>query len=331
MDSPKPLPDVRPNPRLHGVDPTSRRDVWVKKLLYPAHTVPTAAAPVLVGIGFALGDGVFRLIPALAVFLFGWLVQIGGVLADNYFNLLRYRDDAEHPALVSALDQGVVTLTEIRDAIVVSFLLAATTGLYLLRLGGVPVFLVGLGSVLASLLYSAEITEVPLHDLYFFFFFGPVSVGGTYYVQAVSVTSSGFPLGIPPGTLPLVVVFAGVPIGVLTTNILVVDNVRDIDFDQEKSDSTLAVVIGERWSRYQYRVLLAVAYLCPVVLWASFGRGSSILLPLVTLPIAVWVLRAFTRARSYVELHAMSPRTGQVLLVYAVLLGVGAAIPLGSA
>ena len=331
MDSSTPNPDDRANPRLHGVDPTSARDVWVKKLLYPAHTVPTAAAPVLVGIGFALGDGVFRPIPALAVLLFGWFVQVGGVLADNYFNLLRYRDDAEHPALVDALDHGVVALDEIRDAVLVSFLLAAATGLYLLRLGGVPVFLVGVGSVLASVLYSAEITEVPLHDLYFFFFFGPVSVGGTYYVQAVSATSSGFPLSIPSGTLPLAVVFAGVPLGALTTNILVVDNVRDIDFDREKDDTTLAVVIGERWSRDQYRALLALAYLCPVVLWASFGLGSPLLLPLVSLPLAVRVLRAFTRARRYVELHAMSPRTGQVLLVYAVLLAIGAAIPLGSA
>ena len=103
----------RSNPRLAGVDPTSARDVWVKKLLYPMHTLPTALAPVLVAVGLAVGDGVFAPLPALAALGFGWAVQIAGVLADNYLNLLRYRNDAEHPALVYALDHGILRIRHI--------------------------------------------------------------------------------------------------------------------------------------------------------------------------------------------------------------------------
>jgi len=67
----------------------SRRELWRRKLLYPGHTLPTAAAPVLVACGLAVHDRVFTLAPALLALLAGWLIQLGGVLTDNFENLLR--------------------------------------------------------------------------------------------------------------------------------------------------------------------------------------------------------------------------------------------------
>jgi 1,4-dihydroxy-2-naphthoate octaprenyltransferase len=55
----------------------SSRHIWVKFLLYPTHTLPTAAAPVLVGVGLAIHDGVFAPLPALIGFLASWLVHVG--------------------------------------------------------------------------------------------------------------------------------------------------------------------------------------------------------------------------------------------------------------
>jgi len=314
---------VDENSRLAGVDPTSRRDVWLKKLVYPMHTVPTALAPVVVGVGLAAGDDVFALRSALVVFLFGWLVQLGGVLADNYFNLVRYHDDAEHPALVYAVDNGVIELGEIKRVTVAVFVLAALVATYLVAVGGVPVIVVGVASVAVSVFYSLELTDVPLHDLYFFLFFGPISVGGTYYMQAVSHLPVSFPTWLPLGTLPLAVVAAGVPVGAITAAILVVDNVRDLEFDREKADLTLAVVIGERWSRVEFDALLALAYLMPPVLSLWTDLGPWVLLPLLSLPYAAVVRRQWARAHTYSELLPMSPRTGRFLVLYSVLLAVG--------
>ena len=311
--------------RLAGVDPTSRRDVWVKKLVYPGHTVPTAVAPVLVGVGLALHAGVFAPLPALVVLVFGYLVQLGGVLADNYFNLVRYHDDAEHPALVYAVDHGVIELGEIRRASALVLLAAGLVALYLVAVGGVPVVVVGLASIAVSVFYSLEVTDVPFHDLYFFLFFGPISVGGTYYLQFVSHLD-GVPVGLPPGSLPPWVVAAGIPVGAITTAILVVDNVRDLDFDRAKADPTLAVVIGERWSRHQYAGLLALAYLALPGLWLWTDLGVGALLPLLSLPYAVVVGRRFQRARTYHELLPMSPGTGRLLVLFSALLAVGAAV-----
>lgn len=308
------------NPRLAGVDPDSRRDVWIKKLLYPAHTVPTAAAPVLVGAGLGIHNGVFSPVPVLAVFVFGWLVQLGGVLADNYFNLRRYHNDAEHPALVHALETGIITLEEIRRVTTFVFVIAGVVGIYLIIEGGVPVIVVGATSIVVSLLYSVEVTDVPLHDLYFFLFFGPISVGGTYYMQAVA--GQPFPTWLPVGSLPGIAVAAGVPIGAITTAILVVDNIRDLEFDRDKDDPTLAVVIGERWSRIEYVALLALAYLFPLAGWVWTG-DVLLLLPLISIPYAAVVARRLSSATTYLELLPMSPATGRILLLYSALLAVG--------
>lgn len=61
----------------------TRREIWVRLLLYPWHTLPTAAAPVLVGMGLALRDGVVAPFPALLAFVGSWLFHVGGVFADN--------------------------------------------------------------------------------------------------------------------------------------------------------------------------------------------------------------------------------------------------------
>ncbi|MFW6448542.1 MAG: prenyltransferase, partial [Halobacteriota archaeon] len=199
-------------------------------------------------------------------------------------------------------------------------------GTYLLYVGGVPVVVVGLAAIAVSLLYSLEITDLPLHDLNFFRFFGPVSVAGTYYVQAAAVLADSVPPCFPPGSFPLGAVIAGVPIGAITTAILVVDNIRDLEYDRPKDDVTLAVVIGERWSRVEYNLLLFGAYAVLPALWLGLEMSAGVVLPLASLPLAVLVAHRMSRARSYPALLPLSPRTGQVLLVFAALLAVGSTL-----
>ncbi len=297
-----------------GYMTVSRRDVWVRMLLYPRHTLPTAAAPVLVALGLARRDGMTAWCPALAAFVAGWLVQLGGVIADNYFNLTRHPEDREHALFVQALNAGVVSLLELRRAIWACYAGAAVVGLYLISVGGLPVLVVGLASIVASLAYSAgprPLGDNGLGDPLFFLFFGIVSVTATYYVQAGAVTH-----------LALV---ASLPVGALTTNILVIDNIRDLEHDRAKNERTLAVLIGPRWSRAEYLVLLAIGYAIPLWMWLDWGVGRLVLLPLLSIPYAVVVARRVLRARTHDEMIPLTPQAGQVLLAYCVLFGVGLA------
>lgn len=310
------------------IETPTRHDVWVRMLLYPRHTLPTAAAPVAVATGLAVADGVAAAGPAAAAFVAGWLVQLGGVFADNYNNLRRNPDDREHPAFVRALEAGVITLRTLRRAVWATYLAAVVVGLYLVWVGGVPALIIGLVSILAGLAYSSDpfpLGDRALGDPLFFVFFGVVSVTGTYYAQAASVLGPSFPIVPPPGTLPAAAFVVSLPVAALTTNILVIDNIRDRKFDAEKNEITLAVLLGDTWSRVEYLALLALAYAVPAVMvWA--GAGPWVLLPFLTLPYGLIVAGRVWARRSHEELIPMTPQAGQVVLAYSILFGLGLAL-----
>lgn len=190
-------------PGVEGL--SSRRELWLRKLVYPGHTLPTAVGPVLVGTALAVHGGAFAPVPAAAALLAGWLVQLGGVIADNHQNLARHRNDREHPALVAALREGILSLEELRRASAACYVLALLPGLYLIRVGGPTVLLIGIAGALASWIYSGGPWPLKYHGLsegLFFLFFSPVSVAGTHYVQAAASAGAAFPPLPPAGSLP---------------------------------------------------------------------------------------------------------------------------------
>ncbi len=303
----------------------TRRDVWVGMLLYPAHTLPTAAGPVLVSVGLALHDGVFVPWAALAAFASGWLVQLGGVFTDNYQNLSRHPDDEEHADFVQAVATGLISLAEIRRAIHACYAAAILIGLTLVPAGGVPILVIGGVAIIASLAYSAgpfPLGDRALGDPLFFLCFGPLSVLGGYYAQAAVAAGGTFPLWPPAGALPLEALVAGLAFGALITNILVIDNIRDLDYDRSKNEWTIAVLIGPTWSRVEFVALYLFAYAVPLWFLAR-GWGPAVLLPWLTAPLAVVVARRVIGAPSREAMMPLTPQAGVVMLAYAVLLAIG--------
>lgn len=303
----------------------TRREVWTRKLIYPGHTLPTAIAPILVSIGLALHDGVFAPLPVLLAFLAGWLIQFAGVVTDNYTNLIRQPDDREHPELVEAVKTGVLSLADLRMTLIASYGLALAIGLALYAIAGWPVIAIGLASILASWAYSAGPFPFGRHgfaDPIFFLFFGMVSVIGGYYVQAAAV------LGPERwrDALPLTVVAISLPIGALITNILIIDDIRDCEFDTVKGKNTIAVRFGRIYSRYEYTALLAFAYLAPLWFWQGLGFGAWALLPLITLPLAVMTARAVWTGNRFSDLVPMTPRMAMLTVGYSLCLAIGLAL-----
>lgn len=304
----------------------SLREVWTRKLLYPGHTFPTAIAPVLVGIGLAVHDQVFAALPAALAFFAGWLIQFGGVVTDNYENLMREPDDREHPELVQAVASGLLSLKTLRATIIASYGAAVLAGLALVAMAGWPVIVIGLLSILASWAYSAGPWPFGRHgfaDPLFFLFFGTMSVIGTYYVQAATV------LGPEHWrqALPMTAVVASLPIGALITNILIIDDIREErDFDVVKGKNTIAVRFGKDWSRAEFLCLLIFAYLMPIWLWRGFGFSAWVLLPWLTAPIAAIVVRMVWTRDRFAELVPMTPRMAMLTMAFSACLTAGLAV-----
>jgi 1,4-dihydroxy-2-naphthoate octaprenyltransferase len=301
----------------------SRRRAWL--MAARPQTLPAAAAPVVVGVGLAVRDGLFAPLPALAALIGAALIQIGTNFANDYYDAIKGADTDDREGFTRVTQSGLIDAGEVRRAMALTFALAILVGTYLVYVGGVPILVVGLASVASGIAYTGgpyPFGYRGLGDLFVFVFFGLVAVTGTYYVQAAALLAGPFPLGIPAGTLTVEAVIASLPIAGLATAILVVNNVRDLETDREAGKRTLAVMLGYRWSRVEFVALLALAYLTPF--WFLLeGFGLAVTLPFLTLPYAAALARTVATETGGEALNPALEGTGKLLAGYAVLFATG--------
>jgi len=303
----------------------SRTRAWL--MAARPHTLPAAASPVIVGTGLAVGEGVFAPVTALAALLGAALIQIGTNFANDYYDAEKGADTDEREGLTRVTQSGLIPPGQVFRATYATFALAILVGVYLVWVGGLPIVVVGLASVAAGLLYTGgpyPYGYYGMGDAFVFVFFGVVAVTGTYYVQAASAVA-GVPRWIPPGTVPVEALVASLPMAALITNILVVNNVRDMETDRKAGKYTLAVYLGYAGSRIEFLALLALAYLVPFWFLAS-GYGYPVLLPLVSLPLAAALTRTVLTETAGDALNTALSRAGQLAALYAVLFAVGLAL-----
>ncbi len=291
-------------------------------------TLPAAAAPVIVGVGLAVRDGAFAPLPALAALVGAALIQVGTNFANDYYDAIQGADTDDREGFTRVVASGLIEPGEVKRAMWLTFAAAVLVGTYLVYVGGIPILVIGLASVAAGIAYTGGPYPLGYHglgDLFVFVFFGVIAVAGTYYVQAAALAGEAFPLWLPEGTVTLAAVVASLPIAALSTNILVVNNVRDLEEDAETGKRTLAVRFGYRFSRGQFLALLALAYLSPFWFLAE-GYGLAVLLPLLTLPLAVGVARTVLTETAGDALNPALESTGKLLAAYAVAFAVGLAV-----
>jgi 1,4-dihydroxy-2-naphthoate polyprenyltransferase len=198
-----------------------------------------------------------------------------------------------------------------KRAMIGVFIAAFAIGLGLVASGGPWLLAIGVASILCGIAYTGGPWPLAYHglgDVFVFVFFGLVAVGGTYFVQA--------------GRLGAEAILAGVPIGLLAANILVVNNYRDVDTDALANKRTLVVMFGRQAARVQFGVSLVLALGMPL-LFVARGFSLWLLLPLVLVPVAWAHARRLRDSKTPGELIALLGATGKLLAAYALLFGAG--------
>lgn len=242
---------------------------------------------------------------------FALLVQIGTNFANDYYDFVQGADTTARVGPRRAVAAGWVSPATMRRATWAVFTVAFLCGLGLIVWGGPWLVAIGVASILCGIAYTGgpwPLGYNGLGDLFVFVFFGLVAVGATYFVQAGKIVGD--------------VWLAAVPIGLLATNILVVNNYRDADTDAAAGKRTLVVRWGRVAARWQHAAGLMVALAVPVAL---FWRDQEVwrLLPLATAPLAWRHIRRLGTARGPAELIVLLGDTGKFLAIYALLLSAG--------
>lgn len=288
----------------------SRARIWLDATR--PRTLPAAAAPVLMGSAIAAGDGGFSILWASIALLGALLVQVGTNLANDYFDFVKGADTEARLGPRRATQAGLVSARAMRIGFVATFAVAAVVGAIVVARGGWPYVWIAVLSIACGILYTGgpkPLGYLGLGDLLVLIFFGPVAVAGTHYLQTLSWSPVAAVAGLAPG--------------LLSTALLAVNNLRDVDTDRRAGKATVAVRFGRRFAKGEYATAVIGAALLPPVLWmvadAPPGAVAATVVSLTSIPALLSILRSEPGDRLLAPLAA----TGRLLVLYGVAFSVG--------
>lgn len=293
-------------------EPSSLGAWW---LAVRPRTLPAALAPIAAGTGAAAAEGRARPALALACLATAVLLQAAANLANDLYDHARGADTRERLGPPRAAALGLLSPGALRAGLAATLLAAAACGLALVAAGGWPIAVAGTLALLAAWGYTGGPWPLAYHGLgdpAVLLFFGVVGVGGAHYVQAGA-----------PSALALA---AALPVGLLATAILAINNLRDRADDARAGKRTLAVRLGERASRAYGVALVALPFvLLPGV--AAAGRGGNLgaWLPLLLAPAAWRLARGLGGGLDGPALNGALAAAARLTAGFGLLLGLGLA------
>jgi 1,4-dihydroxy-2-naphthoate octaprenyltransferase len=275
-------------------------------------TLPAAIAPVLVGTALAIVDDRFKALAFAAALIGSIFIQIGTNLSNDYSDARRGADTEDRLGPVRVTAGGLMPPRRVLVGTYVAFGIAVLAGIYLTAITGPELLLVGIASIAAGVLYTGGPRPYGyegLGELFVFLFFGVVAVVGSYYVQAQELPWEAFALSVP--------------VGLLASAILVVNNIRDADTDRRAGKRTLAVRLGRERARKLFAAMVAVSYLTVVAIPLAGGLSWWVVLPLLTFPLVPSLWRTVARRTDGPSLNGALADTGRLLGLFSLLLAAG--------
>jgi len=275
-------------------------------------TLSLSITPVAVGSALSWAVAGKILVPAVAAALIGSMaIQLGTNLHNDAVDSERGGDGPDRigPPRVTAL--GLLSAANVKRGAFTCFATAALMGLYLIAVGGWPILLLGMLSILAGFAYTGgpwPIAYTPLGEVFVIAFFGVGAVGGTFWLNA--------------GTFGTAALAAGLALGLLTGAVLLVNNIRDVEADARVGRRTLAIVAGRKGTNWIYGAML----LMPFALLLPLGRAlpdRHVWLALIALPPAVALIYFFLREPPGRGFNRILLQTVRIQLLFSLLLGIG--------
>jgi 1,4-dihydroxy-2-naphthoate octaprenyltransferase len=277
-------------------------------------TLLAALVPVLVGSAIAVNESTFAPLAAFIALICAILLQVGSNFVNDLYDYLAGSDKPDRVGPKRVLASGIISVKEMKFGIFMVFLTSFILGMYLVYLGGWLILLIGVISILSAFAYTAgpfPLAYNGLGDIFVFLFFGLIGTVGTYYVQS--------------GDISALSLWASIPVGALITNILVVNNYRDIEEDRSNGKYTLAVKYGKRFTRFQYIGFMIVSYLILFVVYYTFKQSIVVFLPLLSLPVALRLMWMIYRYKGK-ALNKTLELTAKLSALYGLLFAAGIVI-----
>ncbi len=273
---------------MHDKKTPNKFQIWL--LASRPKTLLASVVPVIVGSALAVaenktarsGIGEHRFVPLYSFIALACsvLIQTGTNFVNDLYDFLKGADNQKRKGPERVLASGWISVREMKIASILVFLISFLLGLYLVYSGGTIILIIGVLSIIAGIAYTAGPFPLAYHglgDIFVFFFFGFAGTMGTYYLQTHNFS--------------IVSLLTSIPVGALITNILVVNNYRDVEEDRAANKNTLAVIFGRTFAKFEYVFLILISFIIPTILYFYFDFSYWIFLPYLSLPVAINLIK----------------------------------------
>lgn len=280
-------------------------------------TLFASQAPVLLGLAVSYAEiGRLDILVAVLTAFCALFLQISSNLANDYLDALRGVDNETRLGPIRVTSTGLISLTKMKNALILTLSTAFILGIYLMYVGGPIIMGVGLVSLYFAYGYTGgpfPLSYNGLGEVAAFIFFGLVAVMGTNYLQTHNLSQLSFILGMGPGFI--------------SACILAINNLRDIVSDEETNKRTLAVRFGEKFQRYLCITMIALSIVISIYVMAAYHYKW--MFPVILLPFffhKTWLQILYHPIDA--KLNMALQRTAQYNLLYCLFVAVGMVLSL---
>jgi 1,4-dihydroxy-2-naphthoate polyprenyltransferase len=278
-------------------------------------TLGAAIVPVAAGCALAFSAGGFDPVASVLALACAILIQI----ATNYFNdaidHVKGADTASRLGPVRATSAGLLSPRSMMIGGAVCLVIATLLAIPLVLHGGWPILALGIVSLVLAYAYTGgpfPLAYLGLGEIFVVLFFGIFAVAGTFFLNTLEVS--------------LAPVLAGLQIGLHSSVLLAVNNLRDLETDRAANKRTLAVRFGLSFARRENAALVAAPFILGI-LWLPLGYLWAFLLPVMTLPLAWWLARACLEARPARETNQLLAQAAALHASFGLLLALAFLLP----
>ncbi|NDD58139.1 MAG: 1,4-dihydroxy-2-naphthoate polyprenyltransferase [Chlamydiae bacterium] len=285
----------------------TRLQIWI--LASRPKTLAAVLCPVFIGTTMAFDMGIFNGWVFLLTLLTGLGIQVSTNFCNDYFDFIKGADTKDRKGPLRVTQAGLVSIQTMKKACIIALVSTALIGSYLIWHGGVVIGLLLFISLLLAVGYTAgpiPLAYKGLGDLFVFLFFGPVACLSTFYLQTFSIS--------------LLCNISSLSLGALSTAILAVNNLRDMEEDEKSGKRTLAVRFGIAFGKMEYATLLFIPSIITLVLAAN--KPWVLLSLLYLFPAGITLFKVLNPTHSD-DLNRCLGKTGFILLIYTCLFCLG--------
>jgi 1,4-dihydroxy-2-naphthoate octaprenyltransferase len=275
-------------------------------------TLSASLVPIIATSGLVRGLG-YTIQWWIVVFalLSSFCIQIGTNLVNDAMDFKKGADTDKRIGPARVTQQGIFTFKQVMTVATLFFFFAACLGLPLVVHGGAPILIIGLLSIIMGYAYTSGPMPLAYHglgDLFVILFFGLIAVGGLFYLLTGVYTFEAFVVGLQ--------------IGFLSTVLIAINNLRDINTDTLVNKKTLAVRLGLTYGRFWIGFLIFAPF-AGGYYWLSIQRYWVYVIPLLCFPLGMLIAKRIFRTEPSSEYNQYLALSSGYSLVFSILLAIG--------